>query len=139
MGLATREPDTQKYPAAQLPVGAVSPDVWQYLPPSHSVHWFSALNPVLRLYVPAGQDTGSKPVPVGQYDPMVHGSATLRRVHMKPAGHVMHAPARVSFMNVPAGHDSAAEDPAGQNCPVLHGPPRDVAVVGVGVELPDTQ
>ena len=122
-----------------IPVGAVRPDVWQYLPPSHSVHWFSALNPVLRLYVPAGQGTGSKPVPVGQYDPMVHGSATLRRVHMKPAGHVMHAPARVSFMNVPKSHVRAAAAPTGQYCPALQGPPRDEVVEGEGVVLPTVQ
>ena len=37
-GLGILAPWAQKWPAAQLPVGAVSPGVSQYLPREHSVH-----------------------------------------------------------------------------------------------------
>ena len=54
------EPVGQKYPALQLPVGALRPDVWQYAP---AVHGVEADRPVWLQYDPALHAVGA-PMPL---------------------------------------------------------------------------
>ena len=67
VGAATEAPLTQTKPAAQAPVGAVSPGVAQNAPPLHGVHCAAAESPPPAEKVPLGHGNSvAKRVPAGQ-------------------------------------------------------------------------
>lgn len=125
----------QKYPAEQLPVGAVRPDPRQNWPTTQSRHSVSALAPSLGLYVPGGH-RNSLPLRVldGQYAPGGHVTGTDVPLTQKdPSGQAWHTAARSAPLYVPAAHSRGTTDPTGQYEPRGQGPPDSVSVEGVAV------
>ncbi len=65
--------------------------------------------------------------------------AETARVHVKPAGHTMHALASVRLLYDPGAHVAGEAELAVQYWPRPQGPPTGETVTGVGVELPEEQ